>query len=198
MFEIWAGQCGRLIPQWSQDCLEACCVWSLSGHFNISPSSWIGPHVAPAITRGSPSSFFLPPSAGLPHPAAAVCYFVVSTKLLSASQIPLFSLCFLHFIQTWNITEAKHKVWQYFAQKSYLPHIQTVCIYSSTDIWVWTVNLESIISLFSLNSVFTLSLICQHTKILSAYLCLSVHKPSPWACVYTIMLLGDRALCWAF
>ena len=90
-------RCGRLIPQWSQGCLEACCVWSLSGHFNISPRPRVGPHVAPAITGGSPSSFLLPPSlppsAALPHPAAAaVCHFVVSTKVW-----PL-TVFFFHFV----------------------------------------------------------------------------------------------------
>lgn len=167
MFGNWTGQCGRLIPQWSQDCLEACCVWSLSGHFNISPRSWIGPHVAEAITRGSPSSFVLPPSAGLPHPAAAVCHFVVSTKLLSASHIPLLSLCFLFLQhisftpQTWLKLNTKY---HNNLHRCHLLHLRNNVF---TDLSVLTLNPESIISFFrffdllSLNSVFTLSLICQ-------------------------------------
>jgi len=87
VFEI--GWRGRLIPQWSQDCLEACCVWSVSGHFNISPRPWIGPHVALPIIGGQLSSILLPPSAGLPHHVAPVCHFVLSTILW-----PPTSLCF--------------------------------------------------------------------------------------------------------
>lgn len=93
MFVKWVGRCGRLIPQWSQDCLEACCVWSLSGHFNISPGPRIGPHVAPAITGGSPL-VLPPPSAALPRPVAAVCHFCCVYQT-AASHIPPLSLCFL-------------------------------------------------------------------------------------------------------
>lgn len=94
---LWVVRCGKLIPQWSQDCLESCCVWSLSGHFNISPRPWVSPHVAPAITGGSPSSFFLPPSAALPHSAAAAS--------LLCKRWPLtFFFFFFHFLFCFSIT----------------------------------------------------------------------------------------------
>lgn len=87
-FGKWVGRRGRLIPLWSQDSLEACCVWSLSGHFNICPRPWICPHVAPAITGESPRSLFLPSLCRCPAycccclPQCCVFYTLTSQVLL--------------------------------------------------------------------------------------------------------------------
>lgn len=149
VFWSWASQCGRLIPQWSQDCLEACCVWSLSGHFNISPSSRIGPHVAPAITKGSPLSFFLLPSAGHSHPAA-VCHSVVSPKLLSTPQIPrTFVFRFAFY------SEAKHSKYVNILHRNPMYYSSKHCVFTDAQ-WfgceLLTLNPSSAFSAISLST----------------------------------------------
>lgn len=95
-FRIWADPgwdrgmsevswCGRSIPHWSQDRLGACCVWGSSGHFNIIPRPWIGPHVA------SPTA--IPP---VFPPPSLQCYSCLPPRRVSC--IPLRS-CFCIFSQ---------------------------------------------------------------------------------------------------
>lgn len=120
MFVKWVVQCGRLIPQWSQDCLEACCVWSVSGHFNISPRPWLGPHVTPAITGGSPSSFFHPPCFCCSS-SRCCCRLPLLLCLLNSGLLHSFSVTlFLHHILNilaLNITAAENKVWHNILHK---------------------------------------------------------------------------------
>lgn len=70
-----------LIPQWSQDCLEACCVWSLLDQLNISPKAqWI----LPTRTSLSSSAALAPatscPLGGLFH-SALVCHPAAGLRL---------------------------------------------------------------------------------------------------------------------
>lgn len=159
---FWVVHCEKLIPQWSQDCLEACCVWSLSGHFNISPRPWVSPHVAPAITGGSPLSFFLPPSAALPQSTAVVYQLLVLLKF--------FVFRFLFYFTTTFLSNVKHnRYWAcdiIFRTKSNLLLLQTLRLES----WV-TVTVAPRV----------------HQKPFQPSLCLLYHwsasKPNSYLCV---------------
>lgn len=98
---LWVAQCGKLIPQWSHGCLEACCVWSLTGHFNISLKASGRPPCRCGNYRRIPL-IILPPSVARPQPAAALCHILLS-HFPFCPPIP-------HCCQNFNTSDTQHKV----------------------------------------------------------------------------------------
>lgn len=126
-----------LNPQWSQDCLEACWVWSLLDWLNISPKAqW--------ILHTRPSLIFLPPPPLLLQLAALlVAFFLLLwfVTLLQAWGCGSMLVCILlptqevrvqHFYL--NLTQysvqaplPKHRL-DWLNQKPFQPSLLTLCL----------------------------------------------------------------------